>query len=196
MSDSGTRAVSVAGRSGVSQGGPVDHQVERLIEALDLAPLPGEGGWFRRTWTAPEDAGADLPARYGRSARPFGSAIYYLLADRHDGFSAFHRLPGDEVYHFYLGDPVSLVELMPDGGGRTTFLGPDILGGQHVQHTVAAGVWQGSRPAVAGGWSLLGTTMAPGFDPRDFELARRERLLETHPTFREEIRALTRETAS
>ena len=94
---------------------------ERLIDLLDLAPLPVEGGHFRQTYRAGDVVGgAGLPARYTH-AKAFGSAIYYLLHDGH--MSAMHRLPTDEIYHFYLGDPVEMLLLHPDGSWETPILG-------------------------------------------------------------------------
>ena len=98
---------------------------------------------------------------------PGGTAIYYLLTG--EAFSHLHRLTGDEMYHFYLGDPVELTELLADGTVRTTLLGQDILAGQSVQHLVPAGNWQGSRLAEGGSWALMGTTMCPGYTDECYE---------------------------
>jgi uncharacterized protein len=156
---------------------------ERLIAALGLRPLPVEGGWFRETYRCPETV------RRGASERTVGTAIYFLLTP--DTFSALHRLASDEVYHFYLGDPVELLTLGPDGG-RVTALGPDLLGGQVPQFVVPRGVWQGSRLVPGGSIALLGTTMAPGFDFADFELGDRAQLAMDYPEFAEWVRRLTR----
>jgi hypothetical protein len=96
------------------------------------------------------------------------------------------------VYHFYLGDPVELLLLFPDGAGRRVVLGPDILHGQQVQFVAPRGVWQGSRLLPGGRFALLGTTMAPGFDPTDYEGGRRHELLARYPDHAALIRALTR----
>ncbi len=165
---------------------------EDIIRHLRLEPLPDEGGLYRRAYCASEDhPGSALPARY-RGSRPHGSAIYYLLTNDPDSFSALHRLRTDEVYHFYLGDPVALVLLLPDGLVEERVLGPDILNGQHVQSVVPRGVWQGSRLVAGGAWALLGTTMAPGFDVADFELGDRASLVGRYPDRDDEIKALTR----
>lgn len=163
-----------------------------IIERLRLEPLPVEGGHFRQTWVADEVVAAEaLPARYAR-AKAAGTAIYYLLTDEADSFSAFHRLPTDEVYHFYLGDPVEQWRLHEGGRVERVVLGPDLAAGQVVQHVAPRGVWQGSRLVPGGRVALLGTTMAPGFDPSDYEGGVRERLLSTHPAAADVIRALTR----
>lgn len=148
---------------------------QRLIEALGLEPLPVEGGHFRETWRSQA-----------------GSAIYYLLTDAPDSFSALHRLPSDEVYHFYLGDPVEMLMLHEDGRVESATLGQEILEGQRVQHVVPRGVWQGSRLRNGGRFALLGTTMAPGFDPKGYEAGLRDALVRNYPQAAEAIRSLTR----
>jgi predicted cupin superfamily sugar epimerase len=164
-----------------------------VIRLLGLAPLPGEGGHFLQTWRAGEEVVAEaLPARYGRAKR-LGTAIYYLLSDAPDSFSALHRLPTDEVYHFYLGDPVELLLLAPGGGSEVICLGSDLRGGQRVQAVVPRGVWQGSRLLAGGRWALMGTTMAPGWDPPDLELGAAEALAGEWPERRALIRELARD---
>jgi uncharacterized protein len=161
---------------------------ERLIELLGLEPLPLEGGYFRRTYLAPEAAGG-LPARYG-GMRPLASAIYYLLHG--EDFSALHRLQTDEVYHFYLGDPVEMLLLHPGAASETPTLGPDLLAGEHLQFVVPRGVWQGARLRPGGRLALLGTTLAPAWDPADFALGNRAELARLYPERADLIRTLTR----
>jgi predicted cupin superfamily sugar epimerase len=136
-----------------------------VIERLGLIPHPREGGFFRETWRS---EGSLRPGGPYAGERSQGTAIYYLLTP--DTYSALHRLPGDEVFHFYLGDPVEMLELLPDGSSRTTVLGAG-LEGMVPQHVVPGGVWQGSRLRKGGDWALLGTTMAPGFSYDDYEEA-------------------------
>ena len=165
---------------------------DQVIELLQLIPLPVEGGHFRQTYRSEETvpAGA-LPARYGR-AKTLGTAIYYLLTPDPDSFSALHRLPTEEVYHFYLGDPVEMLLLRPDGGSERVVLGQDLLAGQRVQHVVPRGVWQGSRLADGGRFALMGTTMAPGYDEHDYTGGERDDLVRRYPAEADRIRRLTR----
>jgi predicted cupin superfamily sugar epimerase len=164
---------------------------EELISLLHLRPHPREGGHFRETYRSAEEyPPACLPARYG-AARAAGTAIYYLL--RPNAFSALHRLASDEIFHFYLGGPVRMVQLFPDGSGRTVVLGPDLRAGQSPQVVVPQGVWQGSFLEPGSEFALLGCTVAPGFDYADYEDGPRDSLLGQYPAFADLIRRLTRE---
>ncbi|MDH5507944.1 MAG: cupin domain-containing protein [Anaerolineae bacterium] len=163
-----------------------------LIRHFGLQPLPEEGGLYTRTYLSTETIPAGhLPPRYVGS-HPFGSAILYLLTAEPDSFSALHQLPTDEVYHFYLGDPVELLQLHPDGQSRVVMLGQDVLNGQYIQHVVPAGIWQGSRLKPGGRWALLGTTMAPGYADQDYLPGDRRALLAAFPQQEALIKALTR----
>lgn len=130
-----------------------------LVAHYELEPIPREGGRFRQTWAGPVRP----------DGRPEGTAIVALLTDAPGDFSALHRLPSDEIWHYHLGDPLQLLLLHPDGTGRTRLLGPDVLGGHHVQLTVPAGTWMGARVAAGGAWTLFGCTMAPGFTFEGYE---------------------------
>ncbi|MEU6364994.1 cupin domain-containing protein [Streptomyces sp. NPDC046931] len=153
-----------------------------LIAHYGLEPIPREGGRFRRTWAGPERP----------DGRPEGTAIVALLTAAPDDYSALHRLPSDETWHFYLGDPLELLLLAPDGGARTAVLGPDVLGGQHVQLTVSAGTWMGGRVAEGGAWTLFGCTMAPGFTEEGYEHGDAAVLSARHPAAADRIAGLCR----
>lgn len=167
-----------------------------MIAALELAPLPREGGYFRQTWTTRRG-----PPAGDSEERSAASAIYFLLT-LHD-FSALHRLRGEEVWHFHAGDPVEHVQLDASAAAaRVVRLGADVLGGEVPQLVVPAGAWQGARLAgwpagglaedVPRGWALLSCIMVPGWDERDFELGERAALEREFPAEAELIRALTR----
>ncbi len=162
---------------------------DELKKLLNLSPLPVEGGHFAETYRASETVPqATLPSRYS-GVRAFGTAIYYLLTP--DTFSALHRLKSDEVYHFYLGDPVIMLLLHPDGQPEVITLGQDIQAGQRVQVVVPRASWQGSFLQPGGAFALMGTTMAPGYDPADFEIADRQALMHAYPGQRSLIERLT-----
>jgi uncharacterized protein len=143
-----------------------------------------EGGFFRRTYTC--QATVELP----RGIRAQSSAIYYLLDV--ENFSEMHILDSDEMFHFYLGDPVEMLQLFPDGSSAVVTLGPDLEAGQQVQVLVPAGIWQGTRLVGDGKVALLGCTVTPGFDFADYRNAGYEELVAKWPAEAEHIRALTR----
>jgi uncharacterized protein len=146
----------------------------RVVELLGMAPLETEGGWFAQTY------------RDERS-----SAILYVLIA--PDFSALHRVDGPELYHWHAGDALDMLLLHPGGRVERIVLGPDLVAGERPQLAVPGGVWQGSTPRRgAGAWSLVGTTMAPGFQPEAFALGRRAELLEGWPDAAAEIVRLTR----
>jgi predicted cupin superfamily sugar epimerase len=162
---------------------------EKVIALLGLQPLPLEGGYYRETYRSLDQLAATaLPEHYGRD-KSAATAIYYLLTP--DTFSALHRLPTDELFHFYLGDAVEMLQLV-EGKGRVVTLGSDLLAGESPQLTVPRGVWQGSRLRPGGSFALMGTTMAPGFDFSDYEPGDREAIASEYPAFAEQIRQLTR----
>lgn len=152
---------------------------DQIIKRLNLKPLEPEGGYYYQTYICNETITVDhLPKRYSND-KPFSTAIYYLLTP--ETRSVLHRLPSDEIYHFYLGDPVQMLLLYPNGNTNIIFLGPDIMSGQRVQVTVPAGVWQGSRLMEGGSFALMGTTVSPGYDTGDFQAADGEELKRLYP---------------
>jgi predicted cupin superfamily sugar epimerase len=163
---------------------------EQIIELFRMKPLDYEGGYYVETYRCDEKiAQAALPARYA-SDRNLSTAILYLLTP--DTFSALHRVKSDEVFHFYLGAAVTMLILHTDGSSEVVTLGQDIFNDQCVQATIPKNSWQGSFLNKGGKFALMGTTIAPGFDFADFELAKREKLLEQYPNQRELILKLTR----
>jgi predicted cupin superfamily sugar epimerase len=164
---------------------------EDLKKLLGLQLHPREGGWYVRTYEAAELVAAEAfsDGRYAGMRRT-GTAIYYLLEP--ETFSEMHRLQSDEVFHFYAGDAVEMLQLREGGTGATIVIGNDLLQGQRPQAVVERGVWQGSRLVKGGRWALLGCTVSPGFEFEDYESGERAELCAGWPEFAEEIRALTR----
>ena len=152
--------------------------VSELIEAYGFEPLPVEGTLFASTYRS----SASLP-----DATPVGTAMIGMYAHDPLSRSLFHRLPHDEVWHFYGGDPIRLVLLRPDGSVEVVWLGADVLAGQRVQFVVPAGVWQAGELSTAGSYALFGCTMAPGFTGAGFEGGLRSALLRSHPSARADI---------
>ena len=150
--------------------------MEALIRTHRLTPHP-EGGYYRETYRAAQSIGS--------STRSVCTAIMYLLGA--DDFSALHRIDADELWHFYRGDPLRIVELQPGGQAKQTLLSHDA-----PQHLVPRGTWFGSMPAEGSVYSLVGCTVAPGFEFEHFELASRASLIADFPLAAQLIARLTR----
>ena len=161
---------------------------DEIKEFLKLEPHPVEGGWFRRTYTSALTV--ELPRGLHSVTRAAGTAIYYLLEP--GTFSEMHVLASDELFHFYLGDPVEMLQLHPDGSSKVVVLGPDLAAGQHVQLLVPAGVWQGTRLIGDGQVALLGCSVVPGFDFADYTNAGYAELAERWPDQATRLLSLTR----
>lgn len=128
-----------------------------VVRLLDLAPHP-EGGFYRETFR-------DAPAP--GTTRAASTAIYYLLGA--GDVSEWHRVDAAEIWHWYAGGPLVLT-LSPDGhDAHAMHLGADLKSGQRPQIVVPAGHWQSATSL--GAWTLVGCTVAPGFDFAGFELA-------------------------
>jgi len=163
---------------------------EEVKQLLHLEPLAIEGGFFRETYRSRWNVSSEYLPDGFRGSRSIGTAIYYMITP--DTFSALHRLPGTEVFHFYLGDPAIMLQLRPDGSSCTVTLGPDLVQGHQPQVVVRGHVWQGCRLAPEGKWALMGTTMSPGFDYADYEIGEREQLCGQYPEVAELIKAYTK----
>jgi len=157
---------------------------EEIKALLRLEPHPVEGGWYRRTYTS--EGRVDLP----RGARAQSTAIYYLLEE--GTFDEMHMITSEEIFHFYLGDPVEMLLLYPDARSAALTLGPDLAAGQRPQILVPAGVWQGERMVEGGRLALFGCTVTPGFDFADYESGSYSELAAKWPAEAERIRNLTR----
>jgi predicted cupin superfamily sugar epimerase len=119
------------------------------------------------------------------------TAIIAMLTDDPQSFSDMHRLPADEIWHFYLGDAIELLLLEPNGKDEVIILGQDVMNGEQVQYVVPAGVWMGARIRPGGTYAVFGNTMAPGFSLDDFEAAVAADLVAQWPQHKKLIRALT-----
>lgn len=96
------------------------------------------------------------------------------------------------MWHFYAGEPLEIIEILPDGKLKTTILGNDLKIGQTLTYVVPAGHWFGSRVAEGSTFSLVGCTVSPGFDFADFEMPDQACFLEAFPQHREIILEMTR----
>ena len=157
---------------------------DEVIRLLKLQPHPKENGFFVETYRSNEKI--EVASRFGGS-RSFSTAIYFLLTA--DGFSEMHRVASDEIFHFYRGAPARLLLLKPDGEGAVVQIGDRIEQGDVPQFVVPRDCWQGMHST--GDWTLLGTTVAPGFEYADYESGSRRELIAQYPAFADLIRKLT-----
>jgi predicted cupin superfamily sugar epimerase len=161
---------------------------------LALTPHPREGGWYVRTYESGERIARRSLCPYGArypTPRHTATAIYYFLEP--DTFSEMHRLRSDEIFHFYLGDPIEMLQLTAPGIGRIVRIGSDLAAGERPQVVVPRGVWQGSRLVAGGQWALIGCTVSPGFEFEDYEAGGRAELIAGWPAFTALIQELTRQ---
>ncbi len=159
------------------------------IEKLNLAEHP-EGGYFAPAFRASEQIGMEgLPDRFA-GHRAIISTMYYLLEN--NGFSAFHRLKPFEIWHFYEGNPLTIYIIEPDGTLIERRLGPDFENGESYQVAVEPGVWFAAQSRGPAEFTLVGCTVAPGFEYQDMEIAARAELLAQFPEHRDIIKKLTR----
>jgi len=158
------------------------------INKLALKPHP-EGGHFREIYRATEKIAATaLPKRYN-GARTFATSIYFLLAGTQ--ISTLHRLASDEQWHFYDGSTLRLVTITPEGTAREVRLGRRTSAGEQFQAVIPAGTWMGAQLANHRSYALIGCTVAPGFEFKDFTTGQRADLLDRFPRHRKLITALT-----
>lgn len=148
-------------------------KADEVIDILGLEPHP-EGGFYRETYRSPHS-----------------TAIYFLLTP--GNFSALHRIRSDELWHFYSGDPLTIVEILGDGSVKRTILGNDMAKGEVPQYAVNANTWFGSYLNEGGSFGLVGCTVSPVFEFKDLELGKREALLKEFPKAAQTITKLTRE---
>jgi len=146
------------------------------IKKLDLTAHP-EGGWYRESYRSKEQISKEaLPERF-QDARNFSTAIYYLL-EKGD-FSAFHRIKSDEIWHFYDGDAIEIIEITFQGKLTSHCLGLAQNPTCFPQLIIPTGSWFAARPL--GDYTLVGCTVSPGFDFADFEIASKNQLLSLSP---------------
>ena len=158
------------------------------IKKLGLKRHP-EGGYFKETYRSSEVILKHaLPARFNGD-RVFSTCIYFLLDKKE--FSAFHVIQQDEVWHFYEGSSLTIHIIDQKGEYTTVKLGKNIKDGESFQAVVRAGCWFAAAVKNTESYSLVGCTVAPGFDFADFKMADRNNLVELYPEHRDIIEKYT-----
>jgi uncharacterized protein len=153
-----------------------------IIRKFKLKPLPFEGGYFIETFRSEKSY----------LSRSLCTSIIYLITS--ECFSRLHRLPGEEIFHFYFGDPVKMLNISESGKAEIINIGNDFEKGEVPQHVVGSNCWQGAFLSEEENhvFALLGTTMSPGFDLNDYEGAagHEDILLKNHTELSEIIKKL------
>lgn len=164
-------------------------RIEQLIDLLNLQKHP-EGGYFKETYRSEGVIPSEVLSNDIDGDRNYCTCIYFLLTS--DNFSAFHQIKQDEMWHFYEGSP--LIVHMIDTEGNYSFqkIGLDFENGQVPQFVVPKEVWFASEVAEPDSYSLVGCTVSPGFDFKDFELADKKFLTDEFPKHSKIIERLTR----
>ena len=167
---------------------------EQIIKSLNMFPNDAEGGYLAPVYNAtllldsnclpgfPKPIGGDRPI--------CGDILYFL---HNDDRSVMHRVVGDMVYHFYGGDPVQMLLLKPDNTTEICTFSNDLANGGYPMKAIPGGTWLGSRliPGGINNYALMGVTMAPGFNPADYEIGKRSVLVKGFPDQGVMIMALT-----
>jgi predicted cupin superfamily sugar epimerase len=161
---------------------------EEIKGMFGLQPHP-TCGFVAETYRSPLKIPSNaLPEAY-EGDRPFGSALYFLVTP--DAQIVMHRIRSDQQYHHYLGDPLEVLMLFPDGTGKVVTVGSDLAAGQRPQLFLPGGTFHTSRLDASASYALLASTEWPGVEPPDVEHGDIEALMKDFPDFREEIQAFT-----
>jgi predicted cupin superfamily sugar epimerase len=164
--------------------------LDNVIHMLQLNPHP-EGGYFRETYRSEGMISREELGKRFSGKRNFSTSIYFLLTS--ESFSAFHRIVQDEAWHFYDGSPLFLHMISPKGEYTKVIIGRNFENGEIPQFVVPGGTWFAAEVGHKDSFSLLGCTVAPGFDFADFEMGGRDELTRLFPELMEIIFKLSRE---
>ncbi|WP_282163271.1 cupin domain-containing protein [Ulvibacterium marinum] len=163
--------------------------IEEIIQNLKLKPHP-EGGYFRETYRSAGTIDQKSLGNAYSGLRNQATCIYFLLTSK--AFSAFHKIRQDEIWHFYKGSPIELHMISPNGDYSKVRIGNSFNKGEVPQFVVPGGYWFAAETLSKGAYSLVGCTVSPGFDFKDFVLGNRQKLLSKFPQHSEIISRFTR----
>jgi predicted cupin superfamily sugar epimerase len=169
---------------------PMNKSIQSIIKKLDLQPHP-EGGYFKETYRSDGTISASNLTSEFSGKRNFSTSIYYMLISGE--FSAFHKINQDEIWHFYNGSPIELHIIDESGKHAKYLIGRDLSRGEASQLVVPANCWFASKVVQDHSYSLVGCTVAPGFDFDDFVLADRKEMTSAFPQHKELILEFTRD---
>jgi uncharacterized protein len=163
-----------------------DLTADELRKLLQLEPN-ATCGFVRLTYVSKQSiAPGGLPAPFA-DGRPLGSALYFMVTPIAP--VRLHRIRNDQLYHYYLGDPIELIMLHGDGSIERVVVGPDLRGGQRVQQFIPGNTFHTAR-LVGRRWFLGASTEWPGVDPVDVEIGNLDALAKQYPAVAPDLRAI------
>ncbi len=166
---------------------PDDLTADELRALLALEPN-ATCGFVRLTFTSKQSiAPGGLPAPFA-DARPLGSALYFMVTPTAP--VRLHRIRNDQLYHYYLGDPIELFLLHADGSTECIIIGPDLRAGHRVQQLIPGNTFHTARLIGRGRWFLGASTEWPGVVPADVEIGNLDALAEQYPAIAADLRAI------
>ncbi|MDA8792976.1 cupin domain-containing protein [Bacteriovoracaceae bacterium] len=157
-----------------------------VIKKFKLVPLPEEGGYYKLTYKD------ELAGDFKGKKRSASTCIYYLVTP--DEFSGLHAVKSTEIFHFYAGDPVEMVQISSNGELQKFVIGNDLSKNQIPQIVVEPMIWQGTKLLDGGKWALLGCTVSPGFEFEDFFNGTYGDLIERFPQHEDIIKRYTHDS--
>lgn len=164
----------------------MNHEAETIVKSLNLKKHP-EGGYFSEVYRSLETLENDLHCRF-KGKHSLYTSIYFLLSE--NDFSAFHVLKSDEIWHFYSGTTLLIHIINPDGSLETVSLGNNFEADENFQYLIKAGHYFAAEVLDKTSFALVGCTVSPGFEFSDFELCKKEALIEKFPHHKDLIERL------
>ena len=161
---------------------------QEIVATLDLSPHP-EGGFYKEFYRSEGLIDASSLSEDYSGSRNYATSIYFLLTS--DSFSAFHKIHQDEIWHFYLGSPLTLHMISKTGDYSKQIIGNQIDQDQKLQFVVKGGDWFAAEVTQADSYALVGCTVSPGFDFDDFEMPARKQLIKLFPEHEAIVTRLT-----
>ena len=163
---------------------------DRVIERLKLSPLQPEGGYFKQIFKSEISIDFLYDGDSERVSRSLMTGIYYLITP--NDFSLLHRVRGTEIFHFYIGDPVEMIQFSAHSELKEITMSSNIFSGHELQVAVPPMQWQALRLRSGGSFALMGTNVVPGFEYSDFEIGLRSDLISKFPKYAKQIHEYTK----
>jgi len=161
---------------------------KELIDFYNLSEHP-EGGFYKQVYRSEGEISEKNLSKEFNGNRNFATSIYFLLTSKK--FSAFHKINQDEIWHFYLGSPLKIHMISPEGIYKNVIVGSDFKSNNHFQYTVPAQYYFAAEVLDANSYSFVGCSVSPGFDFRDFQLPNCKDLCNEFPEYLKIIERLT-----